>query len=196
MKLKHLIPTLILMNIFTFTSFAQTKSEAAEVKAQFAQKLRELSAEDRAVFQDEFRQLMDEAEQHNLLQRVSSNGVDSKIRVMACVQIQGGIVLVAGQGLKCVNSDGDIFTMQSFGAFELTAGIAGGVATGYHYGPARNGNYGVKLGAGLHVLLGGSVLITGPYRILNVGAGAGLQAKWGVPRDSMFGGQIHVTVGE
>lgn len=195
MNHKYVVTALILMQSLTMNVFAQSEtSRAGDVKAEIQAKLRELPDSEREAFRDNFRQLLEQAEQQNLIHKMSDGKLDEKIRVMACVQAQGGIFLVAGQGLKCVNSDGDTFTMESAGAFELSFGVSGGLATGYHYGPARSGYHAVELGAGLHILVGGSVLMTGPYRILNGGVGAGIQLKYGVPRDSLFGGQIRVSV--
>lgn len=175
-------------------SFASDAVSAVEVKAEFQNQLDQMSANKRGQVKAQLEEILAEAEEQNLLQTVANGAPDRRIRAFVCVQAQAGIGLVAGHGLACVNTDGDTFSMTSLGAFEFTIGGSGGVALGYHIGPAVSGINSVELGAGLHFGLGGSVLITGDYRLLNLGVGAGITLKYGVPRDSLFGGQVETTV--
>ena len=108
------------------------------------------------------------------------------ITAFACAGVQGGMVVMAGTVLNCLATSGETFTITSFGAFQLSAVLAGNTAVGYFTGDLKNGTRGYTFSAGAYYKIGGSVIVADDFLIVATGIGAG--AHFDTGEASMFGG--------
>ncbi|MBN8542431.1 MAG: hypothetical protein J0L82_18725 [Deltaproteobacteria bacterium] len=109
-----------------------------------------------------------------------------------CVGMQGGII-AGGMGYKCVSSRLDTFTIFSFGVLPI-AELSANLVVGSVIGKLKNGIFPVSFTAGAYYKVGGTVMVADGLLFLGAGAGMGAHLNYGVPSDSMFGGQLEVSI--
>ncbi|MBC7742513.1 MAG: hypothetical protein H7061_09960 [Bdellovibrionaceae bacterium] len=110
------------------------------------------------------------------------------ITPFACIGAESGLG-VARATYQCVSARGQHFVL-AIGGLELSAILAANFSTGYAVGPIERGIYDLRLKAGVYKGVGGTVLSGGNLKLIGVGAGLGGQINFGVPADSLFGGQL------
>ena len=68
--------------------------------------------------------------------------------------------------------------------------LAAKFSIGYAVGPITQGIYEMNLKIGGYKVIGGTVLSGGPLKLIGAGLGVGGGISFGVPADSLFGGQL------
>ncbi|MFN8845432.1 MAG: hypothetical protein ACK5V3_09615 [Bdellovibrionales bacterium] len=106
----------------------------------------------------------------------------------ACIGTESGAI-VARATYQCFSARGQFFTLSIYGV-ELELLLAANLSFGYATKKIEKGTYELNFKLGAYKGLGGSVINAGPLRLLGVGLGYGGGVSYGVPVDSLFGGQL------
>jgi hypothetical protein len=103
--------------------------------------------------------------------------------------------LVGGTELHCSTLTLQTFKVETLGV-ELAVELSANIIVGY--GHPEEGIHPLNFSAGLYGLLGGMVMTGGGINMGALGIGIGGHVNYGVPADSLFGGQlrIHLNKGD
>jgi hypothetical protein len=107
---------------------------------------------------------------------------------ITCIGAESGVI-ASFATYKCMSAMGQPFTITIAGV-ELSAILAANISVGFATGPIQRGSYEMNFRAGAYKGVGGTIISGGNVHLLGAGLGLGVNLSFGVPADSMFGGQL------
>lgn len=123
-----------------------------------------------------------------------SSGRVRKYMPIVCAKVTAGALIMGGTSLSCISADLKLFTVTAFGAFQIQLEASANIAGGFLSSDLTTGIYPLDFSAAGYKFVGGGVLSGGGINLVFGGPGLGGHITWGVPSDSMFGGQLEVKV--
>lgn len=115
--------------------------------------------------------------------------VKQNITPFVCIGAESAAVL-ARATYQCLSTRGH-FTFSVTG-IEAALLLAANLSFGYARGPITQGLYKMNVKIGAYKGIGGTIMNGGPLRLFGVGLGLGGEINYGVPADSLFGGQLTI----
>lgn len=110
------------------------------------------------------------------------------ITPFACIGAESAAA-VARATYQCLSARGQFFTLSVSGV-EISLLLAANFSVGYAVGPIEKGGHEMRLKISGYKTVGGTILSGGPLRLIGAGLGLGGGISYGVPSDSLFGGQL------
>jgi hypothetical protein len=199
--MKKIIFTLVIFVAhFSISSNAHAQQlDAKSILTEVAAAVDELSPEKRMAYDEFLKQANSLLPGKMVDNSVSDEATLNKIgfssqapNPFVCVGLQGGM-LAGGWSYKCVSSRLETFTISSFGVL-LIAEVSANLVVGSVIGKVQSGLFPLTFTAGAYYNVGGTVIVGGGLLFLGAGVGMGTHLNYGVPEDSMFGGQLEVAV--